>query len=43
MSTCTGDPVARLRAGDVVRLHSIYNSSHATDGVMGLMIGYIHQ
>ena len=43
MSTCTGDPLARLRAGDVVRLHSIYNSSHATDGVMGLMIGYIHQ
>jgi hypothetical protein len=43
MSTCTGDPVATLRQGDVVRLHSEYNSTHAADDVMGIMLGYIHR
>ena len=42
MSTCTGDPLARLRQGDVVRLHSEYQSSHATDDVMGILLMYIN-
>jgi hypothetical protein len=42
MSTCTGDPLARVRQGDIVRLHSEYNSSHAADDVMGIMLGYIN-
>lgn len=41
METCTGDPVARMRSGDVVRLHSEYNSTHAADDVMGIMLTYI--
>jgi hypothetical protein len=43
MSTCTGDPLARLRSGDRVRLHSMYLSSHAADDVMGIMLGYIYR
>jgi hypothetical protein len=42
MSTCTGDPLARVRQGDIVRLHSEYNSSHPADDVMGIMLGYIN-
>jgi hypothetical protein len=42
MSTCTGDPVATLGYGDVVRLHSEYNSTHAADDVMGIMLGYVN-
>jgi Stress up-regulated Nod 19 len=42
MSTCTGDPLAEVRSGDIVRLHSEYQSSHAADDVMGIMLGYIH-
>ena len=42
MSTCSGDPLAVLQAGQTVRLHSIYNSSHAADDVMGIMLGYVH-
>jgi hypothetical protein len=41
MSTCTGDPVAVVGQGQVVRLHSMYNSTHAADDVMGIMLGYI--
>ena len=41
MSTCQDDRLAVLRAGQTVRLHSIYNSSHAADDVMGIMLGYI--
>jgi hypothetical protein len=41
MSTCTGDPIGELRAGDVVRLHSEYQSSHAADDVMGIMLLYV--
>ena len=42
MSTCTGDPLATIRWGDRVRLHSEYNSTHAATDVMGIMLGYIH-
>ena len=42
MSTCTGDPLATLTQGEVVRLHSVYNSTHAADDVMGIMLGYIN-
>jgi hypothetical protein len=43
MSTCVADPVATLAQGEVVRLHSEYNSTHAADDVMGIMLGYIHR
>ena len=41
MSTCVGDPLATLSWGETVRLHSMYQSAHAADDVMGIMIGYI--
>ena len=41
MSTCTGDPLATVRSGQTVRLHSEYQSSHAADDVMGIMLTYI--
>jgi hypothetical protein len=43
MSTCSGDPLATVAAGQVVRLHSEYQSSHAADDVMGIMLGYINR
>lgn len=43
MSTCVGTPLGYLRYGDVVRLHSEYNSPHPADDVMGIMLGYIHR
>ena len=42
MSTCTGDPLAVVKSGEVVRLHSEYRSAHAADDVMGIMLGYIN-
>ena len=42
MSTCSGDPLATVTAGQTVRLHSEYQSSHAADDVMGIMLGYIN-
>jgi hypothetical protein len=41
MSTCTGDPLAVLKSGQNVRLHSEYNSTHPADDVMGIMLLYI--
>jgi hypothetical protein len=41
MSTCIGDPLAELKWGQTVRLHSEYQSSHAADDVMGIMLMYI--
>jgi hypothetical protein len=46
MSTCTGDPgkpLATVSSGEVVRLHSIYNSTHPADDVMGIMLAYIRR
>ena len=37
-----GPPLAVLQAGQTVRLHSIYQSSHAADDVMGIMLGYVN-
>jgi Stress up-regulated Nod 19 len=42
MSTCVADPVAYLQRGQVIRLHSMYQSSHAADDVMGTMLTYIN-
>jgi hypothetical protein len=42
MSTCTGDPLALLKSGQDVRLHSEYNSMKPADDVMGIMLLYIH-
>ena len=42
MSTCVGDPLATISAGQTVRLHSMYQSSHPADDVMGIMLGYIN-
>jgi hypothetical protein len=41
MSTCSGDPLARVKLGDTVRLHSEYLSTHPADDVMGIMLAYI--
>ena len=38
MSTCTGDPVATIRQGDLVRLHNMYQSSHPATDVMGIIM-----
>jgi hypothetical protein len=43
MSTCVGTPLGALRSGEVVRLHSEYNSPHPADDVMGIMLGFIHR
>jgi hypothetical protein len=42
MSTCAADPLAVLNRGDVVRLHSEYNSPHPADDVMGIMLAYVN-
>jgi hypothetical protein len=42
MSTCVGTPLATLDRGEVVRLHSEYDSPHAADDVMGIMLAYIN-
>ena len=42
MSTCTGDPLARVRAGETVRLHSYYDSAAGANDVMGIMLMYVH-
>jgi hypothetical protein len=41
MSTCVGDPLATIKSGQTVRLHSEYNSGHAADDVMGIMLMYV--
>jgi hypothetical protein len=40
MPTCIGD-LGMIRQGETVRLHSEYNSSHAANDVMGIMLAYI--
>jgi hypothetical protein len=42
MSTCTGDPVAVVGQGEVVRLHSMYQSTHPANDVMGIMLLYVN-
>jgi Stress up-regulated Nod 19 len=42
MSTCTGDPLARIQQGQIVRLHGMYQSSHPATDVMGIMLAYIN-
>ena len=42
MSTCVGDPLARVQPEQVVRLHSMYQSSHEADDVMGIMLAYVN-
>jgi hypothetical protein len=42
MSACAGD-LGRVNSADVVRLHSMYDSSHAADDVMGIMLLYVHR
>ena len=42
MWTCAGDPLATVNTGQIVRLHSEYQSSHPADDVMGIMLGYIN-
>jgi hypothetical protein len=41
MSGCVGTPVARIHAGDTLRLDSFYNSPMAEKGVMGIMVAYV--
>jgi hypothetical protein len=42
MGTCTGDPLATVRQGQVVRLHSMYDSMEPADDVMGIMLLYVN-
>lgn len=42
MSTCERDPVAVIGAGQTVRLHSIYDSPHPANDVMGIMLAYVN-
>jgi hypothetical protein len=41
MTTCSGRHLASLNRGDVVRLHSTYQSAHAASDVMGIMLLYV--
>jgi hypothetical protein len=43
MTGCTGKPLGRIGAGDVLRLHSIYDSPTPQNDVMGIMLAYIAQ
>jgi hypothetical protein len=42
MSTCSGDPLATVRQGQTVRLHSMYDSPAPANDVMGIMLLYIN-
>jgi len=42
MTTCKGDPLATIGRSETVRLHSIYQSAHAADDVMGIMLLYVN-
>lgn len=42
MSTCERDPVAVIGAGQTGRLHSIYDSPHPANDVMGIMLAYVN-
>jgi hypothetical protein len=41
MSTCAG-ALGAVAPGQVVRLHSMYQSPHPADDVMGIMLAYIN-
>jgi hypothetical protein len=41
MGTCAGNRLAHISAGDVIRLHSEYNSPTVQNDVMGIMLGYV--
>jgi hypothetical protein len=41
MTSCVGDPVAIVQGGQTVTIHSVYDSPHAADDVMGIMLAYI--
>lgn len=41
MRGCIGDPLATFRTGELVRLHSTYDSSAMQHDVMGIMLGYL--
>jgi hypothetical protein len=43
MGTCVGDPITTVTAGEIVRLHSEYQSAHAAHDVMGIMLAYINR
>ncbi len=41
MTGCVGAPLGRIRAGDTLRLQSMYDSPAAQQGVMGIMLAYV--
>ena len=43
MSGCLWDPLAVVRAGDVLRLNAHYNTTAPQLGVMGIMVVFIHE
>ena len=42
MSTCVGDPLARVQRGQIVRLHSMYQIPYPANDVMGIMLAYVN-
>jgi hypothetical protein len=45
MTVCTGNPVATIKKGDTIRLHSIYNipeGHHAIEDAMGIALLYVN-
>jgi hypothetical protein len=42
MSTCVGDPLAVIQQGQIVRLHSMDQSLHPANDVMGIMLAYVN-
>jgi hypothetical protein len=42
MDSCSGDPLAIVGQGQVVRLHSMYDSAHPANDVMGIMLLYVN-
>jgi Stress up-regulated Nod 19 len=43
MSPCTRYLPATIHRGEVIRLHSVYNSDIPRSDVMGIMLGYVHR
>lgn len=43
MSGCSRDALGTVRAGEVLALHSYYNSPETRNDVMGIMIAYIYE
>ena len=43
MSTCVWDRLGAVRSGDVLMMHTVYDSPEARSDVMGIMIAYVYE